>query len=76
MSLFDNLESILDKTDLDEKLLAKVGLENGLDDEKIRQVKELLGKIDLNQIDFDGIAKKIGIPADTVKKIAETMKKK
>ena len=27
MSLFDNLESILEKTDLDEKLLAKVGLE-------------------------------------------------
>ena len=75
MSLFDNLESILDKTDLDEKLLAKVGLENGLDDEKIKQVKEMLGKIDLNQIDFDGIAKKIGIPADAVKKIADTLKK-
>ena len=69
MSLFDNLESILEKTDLDEKLLAKVGLENGLDDEKIKQVKEMLGKIDLNQIDFDGIAKKIGIPADAVKRL-------
>ncbi|MCI8401105.1 MAG: hypothetical protein HFI38_03250 [Lachnospiraceae bacterium] len=75
MSLFDNLENILDKTDLDEKLLAKVGLEDGLDDQKLRQIKELIGKIDLSKVDFEAIAQKVGVSADTVKKVAGMLKK-
>lgn len=75
MSLFDNLENILDKTDLDEKLLAKVGLEDGLDDQKLRQIKELIGKIDLSKVDFEAIAQKVGVSADTVKKVTGMLKK-
>ena len=75
MSLFDNLENILDKTDLDEKILAKAGLENGLDEKTVKQVKELVSKIDLDKIDFDEIAKKTGVSADLVKKITSALKK-
>lgn len=69
MSLFDNLENILDKTDLDEKLLAKVSLKDGLDAKQLAQIKSLLGKIDIEQI-----AKKVGVSEDVVKKVEAALK--
>ncbi len=88
MALFDKLGDILEKTDLDDKLmdgvmdkididdklLKKLGLED-LDKDVIKKVKKLIDKIDLDKIDVKDIAKKVGADEDMVKKIVSALKK-
>ena len=68
------IDGILDKTDIDDKLLKKIGLD-GLDKDVVKKVKTLIDKVDLDKIDIKSIAKKVDIDEDMVKKIISALKK-
>lgn len=75
MALNDMLKSALDKTDIDEKIAAKTGFDlNSIDEKKINEVKKLAAD-NIDKVDIVGIAKKVGIPEDAVKKIIQQIKK-
>lgn len=84
MALFDKLGDILEKTDLDDKLMDKIDLDDkllkkfgldDLDDKTIEKVKKLIDKVDFDKIDFKDIAKKVDLDEDMVKKIISVLKK-